>query len=1132
MPRTLDEVIQGYQGTREQLLGLTPLPPTATLSTPSMMTPPMSPGMSQVQLVQQAMPAMPPPMATPTMQPPMAMQPMPMATPGVSPAFTNRYDAQTQQQLASVQAYLDPSQAGGALARQSMRRFGERYGGYIGAGVGAVAGTMIPGGGTLGGAMWGQAAGGLLGGIAEKMYDIPVVGDIAQGVYNWMNEERIGDISSMAQIQTGTFGRTMMGTRDIGLGGRGMSRQGALQLGQRYRGQAQQWGQRTGAGEEDVQQYRQDLIRLTTMAGDLGLLESATNIDQIADVTQKLFKVLGKMAKITGDPDFRNNLQDIAQLRQMGFTIDQAVTATRDMEVFARGAGMTRRELMAGPGMMGAQAFQQMGLAPGVGMLYGAQAAVGARATMGAVTPLQASLMGGQQGIQERILGSQAGFGQGPMSLMMGAAMGMEGGQLMLRPGQLRETLAGGTSLASLAGQAQGNLMQVASQMARQQGRPITDVLLELQQRLPEIQSMMMQQLGPQGMEMLQMQTMRALTPTYGMRAAAQMVSQGDPTTANLLIRQASSPEYWDRRMAQLEEERRRLLSTGREEQKRAREAREEARDRERDERIVREMFGVPGREEQRERLHRLYVESGGMFGKADPWETMTYGRAETAREQFEEEAAQTGMRGIFVPPSGQAIRPIAEEIAQRWGRQELGEQVNLTTGAGMETFEFTREGLEFTGDVQELTESQVIAAQRALGTYGTTRAFFRRQAMKLGRGAERQWRGMGARGEVSFTWESQYREALKQTQKSAQAINRTRNWTLDHLADMRKQLKGELERGGVPGAETMAGLRDDLVSYAQMIGREGGTLNLARLRERMAWKLGMSGMNFADAAKAVGDNEEFFNDFATVTIRQFGGPQAARALAETTDIADVAQRFGVEEGQGAVDRLMDKHREFLFEEGVILKKDEVSEQENIALKGFKEASPEVQRAIVALLGTEAGRGEASIELERLSDENLESVKQAQKILGDIEQKGGKPARQTMARLAQMFGRVGYGEELGRGLREMRRGEGRFGAVEIPEVIEGVRIARRAAGLPEEVSEDVEEGTGRAAGRETRTRMEAVEKQIKVVEEMRQAFTGPGSASSELKIAAGKLIEAATRMGASKVKKEHFAEIKQFFGGD
>jgi len=369
MPRTLDEIIEGYQGARNMMYGPTPLPPTTLLSTPppsamlhagmpppmmyspammSMQSPAMFSGMTprlpsmattQQDLIARAMPQpipMPqmPQLSTQQMammaQTPMpASMPTPMlrSTPGATGQFADPSSADAYRMLGRTAGYLDPSQAG-SYANQQWGQKVERWGQTAG----AVA-SMVPGVGMVTGIGMSLAGG--------PLFNNP----LTRAVFG-PSERAAQHMSMMANIQHRTFGNLQLTGGDVGLGGAGMSMPAAMQLGQQFTAKAESWGRVRGAKDEDVQKYKQDLVRMTEMAGQTGLLDASTNIDQISDTVMKLMKVMGRMAKLTGDPDFRNNLQQIGQLRTMGLSIDQAVETTRNLAFYARGAGVSQQQLL------------------------------------------------------------------------------------------------------------------------------------------------------------------------------------------------------------------------------------------------------------------------------------------------------------------------------------------------------------------------------------------------------------------------------------------------------------------------------------------------------------------------------------------------------------------------------------------------------------------------------------------------------------------------------------------------------------------------------------------------------------------------------------------------------------------
>lgn len=903
MPRTLDEIIEGYQSVRD-MVAPTPLPPTAMLATmpmgmtPTMATPPGGMGVmgtptmpmpyyNQQDLVRRAMPTMPPamPMSNPAMmgmqyQTPIpqvmgpqmptmpAAQPMPILRAPAGGAFA---DQRMQQALGLTAGLTDPERAGEALSQQ----WGERVGAW-GSAIGGIVGGFTP---------LGPLAGGLIG---DFLGGALVNNPLTRGIYRWWNRNMIQQISRGAQLQQGLIGNVQLVGSDAAFGGTGLGMLGATRLGQRFQTMGANWARAErmygrDASSEDAQQYSQDLRRIAVEAGGMGLLDAATNIDQIAETTSKLMKVLGRMAKITGDPDFRNNMREIATLRQMGFSIDQALSATQTMAAYARAAGVSRTDIMSQGGVLGMGAFQQAGLASGVGLLYGAAAQATARQMMGTMTPIQEMLMGGQQGVQQRLVQTQAMFAGGPMmNAMLGATMGLgAGNQITLDPGRLRQILAGGMDFSRIAGAAQTNLMTIANTIAQRSGRSVQDVMAELMTRLPEMQSEIAQTLGPEGMMNLQLAAVGNLSKQFGTTTAAYLV--GGAEGGQTLLRQLHPTALARRREAlqdQLAELRGRAADEAAARAEDLRSRRAELRIDEMDARL--RGFGS-GYE------YRLHRAARGAEGTRDA----DIKARDLAREQDE----ARGIRGrIYLTATQQALLPnraVMEEFAgQERERRRRAGLVDL--GApGMTDFGRARAYLEeriATGR-ERMTDDLMEALQDATGQretgLGRIASWVQRQDVMFAS-------GMVPSFGLDEATQARYRTALVGAKtltlvaggvralRVAEAVARTKDKTALDIMRRSGAIVSGLKRRGTPEGEaegTVAAIRSRVLAKAHEMGRDG-VFDMDALLAVAANELGKApGMSPREAQRVIEQNRGAWEEYLVGAVRTMGSDEAKSAV-------------------------------------------------------------------------------------------------------------------------------------------------------------------------------------------------------------------------------------------------------------
>ena len=1126
--RTLDEYLSGEQRARELLSQATPVPPVATLSTGgtggSWMQGSLIPqSVLAANMVSRAMPVMPPAMPfamgpaytaqqmamglqTPGMQ---SFSPGTFATgAGVTGAFTQNPAA--QQALMSTAGYLDPSRAAAYMGQQ----WGQRAG-AMGNMIGGTLGGFAPGGPIAG------IAGSVVGGLAgDLLFNNPVT----RGVYSFMNRGVAQDLSMMANLQHRTAGRLQMGVGDAGLGGVGLGTGAAFDLGQRYSQIAGGWAAQENrgrgifnqVGKAEIGTYKRDLVQMTEMAGNYGLLDAASNIDQITDTVQKLMKVMGRMAKVTGDPDFRNNLREIANLRAMGLTIEQAVDTTRGLAFYSRAAGVSRTQLMEQGGQMGMTAFGQAGLAAGPGMLYGASAQARARQLTGAFSPLEEQLMGGREGIAQKLVVGQAQFAGPAMTAMMSNALTLgPGGQLSMDPGRMAGGLQQGQTFSGMAGQSQQRLMQIARQMAQQTGRSVQDVMAEVINRLPMLQSEMAQRLGPEGMLNLQLGTMASLGKTMGLQSAATLVG-GSAEQGQLLLKQATDPAFISRRRAQLQEE----LQQARQEM---RDAAATARERREDERSAiywskaRSAIGIGD--------ESIWAGAGRYLNSMQ--ETHRREHLQDVRRQQDEAA---GVRAAYFG------RDVNEQIMQEMRASAQFDprtrgQVDLRAG-GLDRFAQMHEamlagGITGTGTVtaESLEASQVARGMMGIGSWVARTEENIRLSV-----ANTLKTGAAYNSAPQRAWIAEVNKRNAETLKAASFLEREREGGAVRTGALMRQLTGEFKKRGLDSATTHT-LRAKVITYASNIGQNGGTIDMPRLREEMYKGLRQQNpsLSEAEAKRIIEDNALAFNQFGASAILSSGDGNAIRAVKETKDTAGRIQATNLEELQKEYDTAQERRDEGLERSGIAGRQvldifrwkyvTEFTREERAALGFFtRKGTTAEQTALEAIVAaSEGGEGisqetkdEARAEIGRLIEQSPEMAKRVTAAQEQVKKMRDDRADTTvLGKIAQAESRSAGGLKYETFAAEIKRGrggkEGRYAAqfAEEAAILKAERLGGKLVGgkivLPS--------AEGEVEG-EAKTKIEETERQLKGIEDLQDMFSTFGTATQDFKIGAEALKDA------------------------
>lgn len=505
----LDDVLKRYSDYGKQ--SQAPLPP------PSPITSATAPGVPQYTIPN----AFQTPRASMSMYKPMSSQ--------------NDYEAQVSMRFAGQSAmYHDPSSAAGNMSGRQGRQFGNEWGSTIGAAM-----SMVPAPGAIAAGIGvGMFGGGIGAGLGR-------VGGAVGSMFSDTRQQQASYMHMTTGVQQGTQGHLMLGGGQSGLGGSGMNMQAAGGLAQKLGGLGKQEGMNN-----------QEMLNLTRSAGELNFLDNATNTDQMFETIKKLTKVVGVMGKITGDPDIMRNLKEIANLRSVGLNIDQAVQATQQIDMAARGMGMDRFQAMTTAGAAGMSVFQSAGMTGGVGMVQGVGAGAMARMGSAGLDERQLALAGGVPGLTNTFMQQNARFAQGAggLQMMSGLTRG-GGGEFGLEGGFAKGLMGGG----SFAGRLQSGLSNVRSP---------ADLIQFLGQQ-KELQTEMMEQMGPFGAQLSQAQLIADVAKQMGGKnqrestlMAASLVT-GSPEQGLTLMRTLGSKEFGQRAGAAIDEQERRIRHEG-----------------------------------------------------------------------------------------------------------------------------------------------------------------------------------------------------------------------------------------------------------------------------------------------------------------------------------------------------------------------------------------------------------------------------------------------------------------------------------------------------------------------------------------------------------------------------------------
>jgi hypothetical protein len=404
-------------------------------------------------------------------------------------------------------------------------------GGAIGARIGARGGLR---GAAIGGAI-GLIGGGAAGGYAAE----------ATGL------TRIGEAAVEPIVRTRAFGQQLEDmTRQFVVSGpelhplgRGLGQRQSVQLAERMQRMVEQ-GQMSEFNMRDV-------MRITNVAGQRGMLDMAQSGEQIATQVRNVARAVRQFMMIVETPDVQQAMQAMASMRQMGLTVPETMVAARNAQQFARMAGTTTQALMATAGAQGGFMFQQQGLTAGLGMQVGMAATGGARQAIaaGAFTPQQLALASGQQGLAQTMMEGQAATLNMRYPLMAMLTRN-EQGQLTVDPHRMGAVIEGRVSMAQQASMAATNISRLAQQGGISQER----VISEFTSRQRELADELGRRAGPR-MEMLfarqAMQINQEFGGQIGLSGGLRLMGMPTQRARDLEI-QWQNPEYWQGRQRQM----------------------------------------------------------------------------------------------------------------------------------------------------------------------------------------------------------------------------------------------------------------------------------------------------------------------------------------------------------------------------------------------------------------------------------------------------------------------------------------------------------------------------------------------------------------------------------------------------
>jgi hypothetical protein len=349
-------------------------------------------------------------------------------------------------------AALDRGQDMQAMAMMSAAER-MRYGGNLGAAmvanrVAATGGAVV--GGAIGYGM-GGAGGGLtgadIGSTAAQMFlTRPIAqSQMLQRTMGAFYRPSIDTLANGAQIQLASRNFVSQGS-ELDISGRGLSSRAAMRVSRGLEG---------AAAQSQGRFNQQDMQNIMLAGAEEGLFDSAQSSDALIKNVKRVSKMLGTFSKITGDPDFRNNIRLMSQLKTMGVDLQNQDQFLSRISGNASMAGKSMTEAIqaaqgSGNAFQGAGLLQAQGIDAGV---FG-QGLATQMARSGGLSRAQRTRLGGTSGMADRFAEiSQSQLAGGLDAFLPYLVQRGEDGKLGIDQRKLRNFQSGSISMNEMLSQ-------------------------------------------------------------------------------------------------------------------------------------------------------------------------------------------------------------------------------------------------------------------------------------------------------------------------------------------------------------------------------------------------------------------------------------------------------------------------------------------------------------------------------------------------------------------------------------------------------------------------------------------------------------------------------------------------------
>lgn len=411
-----------------------------------------------------------------------------------------------------------------------------------------LAGTQAAAG--LGARFGAGSLGMMVGGALGTMVGMPFLGAMAGGaVADWAMGDQVQNLGEAVLdpfvgarmrttgLQTSSLNYLRRGP-DLAPGGQGLSLGASRRL---------QHGLMDMADSRDFQRgtggrfNRQDVMRITQLAGDLGMLDQSQTAQEVAQSVNKISRALANVMKIAGEPDFKKAMQMMSQMRSAGMSLPETQVAMQNARTFARMAGMSVGDVVSA-GSQGASMYQAAGMTAASGMTAG-MGAVGMAGIMSTtLSPRALALAGGREGIQQNLMEGSARAAS--LTPYMFAALKRDGRHIVPDMERLNEILQGRVSISEGVQQTARNLggMKNLQEVISTRGGELRD---EMQRMMGPVMQTLLPIIQAQ-------QVQKQMGVSFG---AALRITGQDEQGARAIEQSVASGDFWRGLNRQLEQQ-------------------------------------------------------------------------------------------------------------------------------------------------------------------------------------------------------------------------------------------------------------------------------------------------------------------------------------------------------------------------------------------------------------------------------------------------------------------------------------------------------------------------------------------------------------------------------------------------